>query len=304
MTTLTVSTLAKRYGTITAVKDVSFSVSPGEIVGLLGPNGAGKSTTVGMIFGAVIPDSGQITVGDDDLYANPKAAKSKLGIVTQENNLDRDFTARENLLLFASYHNLPTAEAKSRVDELLQQVDLTTHAHKRIDELSGGMCRRLTLARALLGRPGIILLDEPTTGLDPEARQAFWRLIVTEKQAGRAILLTTHYMEEAERLCDRIVLLQHGAIVDSGKPGELIARIAGVGVVEVVGVDPAILKSSLFETEHWMRDFSDGFLVGARNIQGVDKIFEVISSLHPKALTRRSANLNDVFLLLTGEALT
>ena len=304
MLTLRVTNLCKSYGDVSAVRDVSFSVAPGEVVGLLGPNGAGKSTTVGMIFGVVIPDSGQVLVGENDLFSNSKLAKSRLGIVTQEDNLDRDFSAKENLQLFARYHDIPALEQRPRVDELLSRVDLQAHADKRIDQLSGGMCRRLALARALLGQPEIILLDEPTTGLDPEARQAFWRLIINEKQAQHAVLLTTHYMEEAERLCDRIVLMQHGTVVDSGTPTELISRIAGKAVIEITGVDPAILKELTRGHDCWMREFSAGYLIGTGEQDIADQIFSKTSAHHPQLLSRRRANLNDVFLILTGEGLS
>jgi lipooligosaccharide transport system ATP-binding protein len=233
---LSVYDLWKSYGDHTVVQGVNFTLNPGEILGLLGPNGAGKTTTVGMLYGAVIPSRGFVQLGENQIQAQGRQARSSMGIVTQEDNLDPDFTVFENLTFFAHHYRITGKAARKRAGELLAQVGLQDYANNRVDELSGGMKRRLVLARSLINYPQVVFLDEPTTGLDPDARQDFWRLVSELKQNGCGVLLTTHYMDEAQRLCDRLILLQHGKMIDQGSPDELIERTVGREVAEIEGI--------------------------------------------------------------------
>ncbi|MCP2732530.1 ABC transporter ATP-binding protein [Limnofasciculus baicalensis] len=197
---LQVYDLWKSYGEHSVVQGVNFTLNPGEIIGLLGPNGAGKTTTVAMLYGTVKPSRGFVQLGEYQIQAQGKDARTFMGIVTQEDNLDPDFSVIENLIFFAHHYRITGKAARERAGELLAQVGLSDYARNPIDELSGGMKRRLVLARALINHPKIVFLDEPTTGLDPDARQDFWRLVSQLKQSGCGILLTTHYMDEAQRL--------------------------------------------------------------------------------------------------------
>ncbi|MDP6528643.1 MAG: ATP-binding cassette domain-containing protein [Gemmatimonadota bacterium] len=231
--------LTKRYGSFTAVDSVDFSVEPGECVGFLGPNGAGKTTTVRMISCFLPVTAGSARVFGMDVTADPRRIKARLGICPQEDNLDPDFNVLRNLLVYGRYFGLSTEETRTRGLELLAMVGLEDRADARIDELSGGMKRRLILARSLLNRPDLLLLDEPTTGLDPDARLLIWRRVESLKAEGVTVLLTTHYMEEAARLCDRVILMDGGRILLDGPPGELVEQEIGGEVVETAGGDDA-----------------------------------------------------------------
>lgn len=299
---LTAYDLWKRYGDAVVVKGVNFTLQAGQILGLLGPNGAGKTTTVGMLYGRVIPSRGFVQVGDWQIPSQAKAARARMGIVTQEDNLDPDFTVSENLTHFAHHYRIPRAIARQRAGELLDLVNLTPRSHAQVDELSGGMKRRLVLARALLNDPQLVFLDEPTTGLDPDARQDFWRLVLHLKARGCGVLLTTHYMDEAQRLCDRLLLLQAGQVIDEGTPAELIARVIGQEVVEVEGVNEEGLRT-LLDTHHtWSRPFGSSQLIPLPKDEP-ESLWGAISALYPTRLLRRQANLEDVFLRLTGSLL-
>jgi lipooligosaccharide transport system ATP-binding protein len=293
--------LWKLYGDRPVVQGVSFTLHPGEIVGLLGPNGAGKTTTVGMLYGAVAPSRGFVKLGSTQVHSNGRLARAKMGIVTQEDNLDPDFSVIENLIHFAHHYRIVGKAARERASELLANVDLQDFARQSIDELSGGMKRRLVLARALINQPQVVFLDEPTTGLDPDARQEFWKLVSHLKQQGCSVLLTTHYMDEAQRLCDRLLLLQQGQVIDQGTPAELIARTVGREVVELEGIDQAQLQAVVKRAGTWYRPFGSGYLV-ALPIDSTH-LWEQLSSMQPQRLTRRLANLEDVFLHLTGKVL-
>lgn len=225
--------LSKRYGAVTAVDGIDFSVASGECVGFLGPNGAGKTTTVRMVSCFTPVTSGSILVFGLDVSDNPREIKSRLGICPQEDNLDPDFSVEKNLLTFARYFGLSRGLARERARTLLRFVQLEEKAGAKIQELSGGMKRRLILARALLNEPALLLLDEPTTGLDPQARHLIWQRVRNLKAEGTTILLTTHYMEEASQLCDRVILMDQGRILLEGPPRELIAREVGREVIEV-----------------------------------------------------------------------
>jgi lipooligosaccharide transport system ATP-binding protein len=225
-----------------------------------------------------------------------------MGIVTQEDNLDPDFTVFKNLTHFAHHYRITGAAARQRAGELLALVNLEHRADAQVDELSGGMKRRLVLARALLNQPQIVFLDEPTTGLDPDARQDFWRLVQQLKAKGCGILLTTHYMDEAQRLCDRLLLLQQGKVIDEGTPTDLVARVIGRAIAEVEGVDPALLKDLAVRHGAWYRAFGSAHLVTLPD-GDPETLWAAIAAHQPSRLVRRPANLEDVFLRLTGSVL-
>lgn len=295
--------LWKLYGDRPVVQGVSFEIHPGEVVGLLGPNGAGKTTTVGMLYGAVAPSRGFVKLGDVQVQSNGRTARAKMGIVTQEDNLDPDFSVIENLMHFAHHYRIRGNAARKRVGEVLAQVSLENYANYAIDELSGGLKRRLVLARSLLNYPSVVFLDEPTTGLDPDARQEFWRLVIDLKQQGCGVLLTTHYMDEAQRLCDRLLLLQQGQVIDEDTPLALIERTVGKEVAEVDGVNERELQAIATQYETWCRPFGSGYLLPLP-IEHPQTMWEQLCSLEPPRLTRRRANLEDVFLRLTGKVLS
>ena len=234
---LRVARLTKHYrtqgrGALEAVRDVSFEVRAGECFGLLGPNGAGKSTTIHCITGFYPPTSGEVFLGGIDVNLEPKAARAILGVCAQEDTLDSDFRVLDQLVRYATFFRIPVEEGLRRARALLERFGLEDKQGEQVEALSGGMKRRLQVARALISRPRVLVLDEPTTGLDPGMRRALWAILQEERGKGAAILLSTHYMEEAERLCDRVALLDRGHIRDLGAPRELIERHAGSAMVE------------------------------------------------------------------------
>jgi len=234
---LRVERLDKRYGGRAIVDGLSFQIARGECYGLLGPNGAGKTTTLRSVLGLTPIDGGVIRLLDHDVPAQARQARARIGVVPQMDNLDPDFTVEENLLVFGRYFGLADAEIRRRIPGLLEFASLESKRTARINELSGGMKRRLTLARALVNDPDLIVMDEPTTGLDPQARHLIWERLKTLLGRGKTILLTTHFMDEAERLCDRLGLVDHGRMIAEGAPQELIARHVEPEVVEVFGDD-------------------------------------------------------------------
>jgi lipooligosaccharide transport system ATP-binding protein len=234
---LRVSHLTKHYraqsgGELQAVRDVSFDVSAGECFGLLGPNGAGKSSSIQCITGFYPPTSGEVRLGGFDVHREPKAARALLGVCAQEDTLDSDFRVFDQLVRYATFFHIPVEEGKRRASALLERFGLADKASEQVEALSGGMKRRLQVARALISRPGVLVLDEPTTGLDPEVRRVLWDILMEERGKGAAILLCTHYMEEAERLCDRVGIIDHGRILDIDAPAALIARHIGTREIE------------------------------------------------------------------------
>jgi lipooligosaccharide transport system ATP-binding protein len=240
--------LTKSYGERVAVNGIDFEVEPGICFGFLGPNGAGKTTTMKMIYGLATVDGGELLVLGLDARRARRAIKSRIGVVPQETNLDGDLTVRENLLQQARYFGIDAGKARERAGELLEFALLADRADERIHGLSGGMKRRLLISRALIGDPELVVLDEPTTGLDPQARLAVWGALDRLRRRGVTLLLTTHYMEEAERLCDRLVIMDEGAIVTDGKPSDLVRSHVGREVLELQldkGCDPKRLVSSL-----------------------------------------------------------
>ena len=229
--------LTKRYrlargGELEAVKDVSFDVARGECVGLLGPNGAGKSTAIHCITGFYPASEGQVFVAGHDVWREPKRARQELGVCTQEDTLDSDFDVTDQLVRHGTYFRLPWKVAEERAARLVARFGLSDKAHDPIESLSGGLRRRLQVARALVSEPKVLVLDEPTTGLDPDARRALWDILKEARKRGAAILLSTHYMEEAERLCDRIALLDKGRLLDLDTPSQLVEKHVGRAEVE------------------------------------------------------------------------
>ncbi|MBC7342416.1 MAG: ABC transporter ATP-binding protein [Clostridia bacterium] len=231
---LAVCNVVKRYGPVTAVDGVSFAVRRGEIFGLLGPNGAGKTTLVRMLTTLTRPTAGELFVGGESVSKNPVAVKKLIGVVPQVNNLERELTGRENLVLHALLHRMPRADREQRIPELLEYVGLVHRAGDRVQDYSGGMARRLLIARALVHRPPILFLDEPTVGLDPQTRRKIWDLIQIMNRDGMTVFLTTHYIEEAESLCHQVGIIDHGKLIALGTPRELKERL-GAFCVEFFG---------------------------------------------------------------------
>lgn len=296
--------LTKHYGSRVAVDRISLHVEAGACVGLLGPNGAGKTTTIRMLSCLAAPTAGSLRVlGMEMVPANHRAIKAGLGIVQQEDSLDPDLSVENNLLIYASYFGIPRHEAAKRAQELMRFAQLTERRRDRIRDLSGGMRRRLMLARALINGPRLLLLDEPTTGLDPQARRLVWERIRRLKQHSVTILLTTHYMEEAANLCDRVVIVDHGKIVAEGPPQTLVDSVIGEEVIEVYLPDSSASRGVLEKCgEFACRTEQAGEILYLylRNGSAGQRAFEALAGYR---FTRRKPSLEDVFLSLTGHAL-
>ncbi len=297
-TLFSVEHLHKRYGDATVVNDLSFSIGPGECLGVIGPNGAGKTTTIRMCLGLTAPDGGRIHALGLEMPRDALAIKAQLGVVSQMDTLDPDFSCAENLLVYGRYFRLKDAQIKARIPDLLEFASLTSKANAKPGELSGGMKRRLSLARALVNDPRLLLLDEPTTGLDPQARHLMWERLQLLLQQGKSILLTTHFMDEAERLCNRLLVLDHGRKIAEGRPRDLINEHLEPDVVEVYGVGAMALLDLPLRT-----------LAARIEVSGETVFFytanaaELLQALHayPQLRTlHRPANLEDLFLKLTG----
>jgi len=296
--------LVKTFGTFTAVDGIDFEIRPGEAFGFLGPNGAGKSTTMRMVAAVSKRTAGELSIlGLDPNRDGPKI-RSHLGVVPQQDNLDTELKVWENLLVYGRYFGLPHKFLVKKADELLEFAQLTDKAKVKVDDLSGGMKRRLTIARALVNEPDILLLDEPTTGLDPQARHILWDRLFRLKEEGVTLVLTTHYMDEAEQLCDRLVVMDKGKIMAEGTPADLIARYSSREVVEVrFGSDRnAVVAPQLEGLGDRLEVLPDRILVYAS--QG-EKILEAIVArgLNPVTSLVRRSSLEDVFLRLTGRSL-
>ncbi|MBM4304264.1 MAG: ABC transporter ATP-binding protein [Deltaproteobacteria bacterium] len=229
---LTKSYQRKGQPPFVAVRDLSFEVMPGEIFGLLGPNGAGKSTTINCLTGFYPPTAGEILIEGFDIHQSPKKAKQHLGVCSQEDTLDTDFDVLDQMLRYGTFYRLDRFQIVKRARELLETLGLMEKSNELIENLSGGMRRKLQVARALIANPKVLVLDEPTTGLDPDARRTLWQLLIDNRKLGMATLLSTHYMEEAERLCDRIAILFQGAILDLDTPQKLIEKHIGIEIIE------------------------------------------------------------------------
>ena len=290
--------LTKRYGASTVVNDLSFEIAPGECLGVIGPNGAGKTTTVRMCLGQTEPDSGKVTAMGLSLPQDAMAIKARLGVVTQFDTLDPDFTCEENLLVYGRYFGLPARQVRERIPRLLEFAALTHKAQARPGELSGGMRRRLSLARALVNDPALLVLDEPTTGLDPQARHLMWERLQLLLQQGKSILLTTHFMDEAERLCHRLLVMDQGCKIAEGRPRDLIASHLEPDVVEAYGPGAlALLESPL--RAHAARVEVSGETVFFYT-QDARALLEALSDRPGLRTLHRPANLEDLFLKLTG----
>jgi lipooligosaccharide transport system ATP-binding protein len=298
---LAVHGLVKTFGSHRAVDGVSFEVAPGECFGLLGPNGAGKSTTLKLALGLMEPDAGRIDLLGEPVPARAREARQKVGVVPQNDPLDPDFTVAENLLVFGRYFGQPDAITRSRIEPLLEFAQLGNKRDARIQTLSGGMKRRLTMARALINDPQILFLDEPTTGLDPQARHLIWERLKRLLAQGKTIVLTTHFMDEAERLCDRLAIIDSGRPIASASPTALISQEIEPHVIEVHGPGRA----------HWA-DLAPRFgcgrveTVGETTFAYCEDPSAALAELQTRSDVRtlhRPANLEDVFLKLTGRDL-
>ena len=293
--------LTKKYGDFVAVDNIEFEVFKGECCGFLGPNGAGKTTTIKMINCVLPLTTGQLTVADKSVTENPREIKRMIGVAPQESNLDPDFTVLNNLLVYARYFDISKEEALKHSQDLLKFFQLEEKTRVIIDELSTGMKRRLLLARALINTPQILLLDEPTTGLDPQARHLIWDKVRELKKSGVTIILTTHYMDEATELCDRTLIMDKGKIIEEGSPLTLIQKHVGEEVLEVDYDENTLkaLKKKLPEAR--IEILSDRIHVFISQPHGVFERF--LENSATKGATIRQANLEDVFLKLTGRGL-
>jgi len=288
--------LVKRYGDLVAVNSVSFTVNHGEAFGMLGPNGAGKSTIMRMLYCRTPPSSGRLQVAGLDVTHHPRAIKFMVGVVPQENNLDPDLNVRQNLLVYARYFRMPQAEAAERADELLRFFELEDKRQATIESLSGGMKRRLVIARALINGPSILILDEPTTGLDPHVRHAIWDKLRDLRQQGITILISTHYMDEAEKLCDRLLILDYGRILVSGTPRELIARHALHFTLEARGCNGRPLQISPATAQVIAEKRGSTHYYFAPS---AEQLAPLIHAYEDCETFLRPSNLEDVFLRLT-----
>jgi lipooligosaccharide transport system ATP-binding protein len=296
--------LTKRFGDFTAVDAIDFDISKGEAFGFLGPNGAGKTSTMKMITTVSPITEGKLTVFGIDPNEDGRAIRQRIGVVPQEDNLDLELTVAENLYIYGRYHDMKKSEINPRIDELLDFAQLTERKNSEVEPLSGGMKRRLTIARALINSPDLIILDEPTTGLDPQARHLLWDRLYRLKQEGATLIITTHYMDEAEQLCDRLVVMDQGKIAAEGSPRELIQRYAPREVVELRfndgQKDHSVLKmEGLAQRSEVLAD---------RVLLYTDDAEATQHGLHergidPEQVLVRRSTLEDVFLRLTGRGL-
>jgi lipooligosaccharide transport system ATP-binding protein len=295
------SSIAKRFGEVVAVDDISFEVRHGETYGLLGPNGAGKTTTMRMVSGLSPLTGGKLIVAGIDVSREGRAVRNVLGVVTQQDGLDTDLNARDNLITYGFIAGLSRALAEQRADAVLMYFDLTDKSNEEIDNLSGGMKRRLAIARAFMTKPQVIVLDEPTTGLDPQGRNSVWQELETMKQAGVTVLMSTHYMEEAAALCDRLAIMDHGKILAEGAPDELVNRHAGPEVAQV-----RVSNGARQDVVDWIGnagfDYREaGAVITVTSSTGTRPD---LSGLEGVRVSYRPSNLEDVFLSMAGRKLT
>ncbi len=302
-----VRNLHKRYGNNTVVNDLSFDIAPGECLGVIGPNGAGKTTTIRMCLGQTSPDSGEIHTLGLRMPQDARAIKARLGVVSQFDTLDPDFSLEENILVYGRYFGMTTAQITPRIPSLLEFASLSHKAKAKPGELSGGMKRRLSLARALVNDPDLLLLDEPTTGLDPQARHLMWERLQVLLQQGKSILLTTHFMDEAERLCSRLLVIDHGKKIAEGKPRDLIREHLEPDVVEVFGhqgggkdnMPSAVELQASPLAQHAARVEVSGETVFFYT-RDATALLQALHAYPQLRTLHRPANLEDLFLKLTG----
>jgi lipooligosaccharide transport system ATP-binding protein len=285
--------VVKRYGPIAAVDGLDLDVPVGTCVGLLGPNGAGKSTTIRLLTAQSIADEGELQVLGFTLPGESKQARARCGVVPQLDNLDTTLTVQQNLLVFTHLYRVGRAERHAAIERALELSKLSDRRHERVDKLSGGMRRRLLIARALVHRPQLVLLDEPTVGLDPQVRQELWALIDALRSEGTTLLMSTHYIEEAERLADTVLIMSHGKAVASGPPAALVREHAGQTALEVFGPPARLAEVEAEALATGLRTRRTGTSVSVLGVDGRNGV-----GLEGE---RRPANLEDVFVLLTGE---
>jgi lipooligosaccharide transport system ATP-binding protein len=295
--------LTKRFGDFTAVDGIDFAVQPGEAFGFLGPNGAGKSSTMRMIGCVSPPSGGTLRILGLDPVQDGAKIRARLGVVPQEDTLDMELTVHENIFVYGRYFGLSRKEVRERAKELLEFVQLSERASSKVQSLSGGMKRRLTIARALVNEPDVLLLDEPTTGLDPQARHLVWDRLFRLKQRGATLVLTTHYMDEAEQLCDRLVIMNNGKIAEEGHPLDLIRRLSTREVVELrFGGDPPQVEQETFNGQvARVETLPDRVLLYTDDGDALVPVAH--ERLHPQSVLVRRSTLEDVFLRLTGRTL-
>jgi lipooligosaccharide transport system ATP-binding protein len=292
--------LTKRFNHITAVNGINFKILPGECFGILGPNGAGKTTTIRMVYGFSPMTDGALKVFGLDIRKDWRRIKASIGVCQQENSLDPDLTVLQNLEVFARYFDISKKVAHERADELLTFFALEHRQDAPVSELSGGMMRRLVLARALINNPSLLILDEPTTGLDPQSRHQVWDRLEELRKRGMSILLTTHYMEEASQLCDRLIIIDHGLILVEGRPGELIAYHVGRDVIEIN--EPGHELRSFLQSQNLeVEDLGHRLVIYCEN-RG-DLYERITRDFCREGCVMRMATLEDVFLKLTGREL-
>jgi lipooligosaccharide transport system ATP-binding protein len=285
--------VVKRYGPITAVNGLDLDVPVGTCVGLLGPNGAGKSTTMRLLTAQSIADEGELEVLGYRLPGESKAARAECGVAPQLDNLDVTLTVEQNLLVFAHLYRIPRAKRREAIERALKMAKLVDRRDSRVDKLSGGMRRRLLIARALVHRPRLVLLDEPTVGLDPQVRQELWALIDALRAEGATILMSTHYIEEAQRLADTVLIMSHGSAVAAGPPAQLVAEHAGREALEVYGPPARLAEVEAEAAAVGLRTRRTGTSISILGVDGANG--------YAGDGERRPANLEDVFVLLTGE---
>jgi lipooligosaccharide transport system ATP-binding protein len=303
-TTLVARGLKKSYADFEAVKGVDFEVHRGECFGFLGPNGAGKTTTMKMIYAAAVPTSGELEVAGLDVKSAEREVKRRIGVVPQENNLDEDLKVKENLLVFGRYFDLPRKLVRRRAEELLEFVQLSDKADAKVEQLSGGMKRRLLIARALVNDPELVVLDEPTTGLDPQARHLVWDKLRQLTSEGKTLILTTHYMEEAAQLCDRLCIMESGWIIAEDTPRDLISKHVSPEVLEFRASPDALerLAPIVEDVADNLDRIGEALLVYTSDSEAATrKVRE--SGIEVRNILHRQASLEDVFLKLTGRRL-
>ena len=295
-----IQNLVKQFNGFTAVNDISFSVDRGEFFGLLGPNGAGKTTTIRMLYGFSPPTRGKLRIFGMDIKTDFRRIKARIGVCQQDNTLDPDLSVEQNLHVFAGYFSIPKKEANERTKELLDFFALSHKKDAKVMELSGGMARRLILARSLVNRPELLILDEPTTGLDPQSRHQVWEKLEDLKKIGLTVVITTHNMEEASRLCDRLVIVDHGKILVEGSPEALIEQHAGSNIIEIEGPDQTLIE--------YVKENDIGYDdLGRRLIlyetEEKDLNHTIREQFCNEKCIYRNSTLEDVFLRLTGREL-
>ncbi len=294
--------LQKRYGEFEAVKGIDFEVRRQECFGILGPNGAGKSSTIRMLHCISPLSGGELNILGEPATGDIRTIKANIGVVPQDNNLDQDLSVEQNLHVYSRYFGIAKAEARKRTEEVLELVQLLDKRKNRVDELSGGMQRRLVIARSLLNRPKLLILDEPTTGLDPAARQLVWQKLRLLRDQGLTLILTTHYMEEAAQLCDRLVMMNEGKILAGGTPAELVEEMVGFEVIELRADEAATLNIlSLTEDKPIEHEIAGDTLY---LFSKTHDAFDRLQLPHLNFRLQRRATLEDVFLKLTGRDLT